>query len=129
MMTPARSHTPSQQGRDSEFASGDGSLIFLSRPRRINQASLLDFMMTLMQRCMDTVMPVPENQDRPTVERQVFNKSPSMSRTADSQVPAGRSRTPVRRCRDFHESRSSTHSRLPVRRSSSSESPPRDGVP
>ena len=112
--TPARSQTPSQQGRDSEFASEDGSLIFPSLPRRINQASLLDFMsmMTLMQRCMDTVMPGPENQDRPTVERRVVDKSTSTSRTAESQAPARRSRTPVRRCRD---SRSSTHSRSLIR--------------
>ena len=35
----------------------DGSLIFPSFPRQINQASLLDFMslMTLMQRRVDTV--------------------------------------------------------------------------
>ena len=48
--TPARSQTPSQQGRDSKFASEDGSSIFPSLPRQINQASLLDFMsmMTLM---------------------------------------------------------------------------------
>ena len=70
-------------------------------------------------------MPVPENQDRPTAERRVFDKSPSTSRTADSQAPAKRSWTPIR-CRDFDESRSSTCSRSPVRRSSSSQSP-RDG--
>ena len=86
-------------------------------------------MMTLMQRRMDTVMPVPDNQDRPPVEGRVVDRSPSTSRTRDSQAPARRSRTPVRRCRDIDESRSSLHSRSLVRRSSSSESLPRDGFP
>ena len=110
--TPARSQTPDQQGQDSVMMSEDGSVIFPSLPRRINQASLLDFMsmMTLMQRRMDTVMPVPDNQDRPTV---------MTYRTGNSQTPARRSRTPVRRCRDMDEPRSSTHSRSPVRFSSS----------
>ena len=114
--TPARSQTPDQQGQDSVMLSEDGSMFFPSVPRRINQTSLLAFMsmMTLMQRRMDTVMPVPDNQDRPTVET---------PRTRESQTMARRSRTPVRRCR------SSTRSRSPVRRSSSSESPPRDGSP
>ena len=64
--TPARSQTPEQQGHDSGMLSEDGSVIFTLLPRRINQASLLDFMsmMTLMHRRMDTVMPVPDNHDR-----------------------------------------------------------------
>ena len=130
VMTPTRSQTPVQQGRDPEFSSEDGSVIFPSLPRLINQTSLLDFlsMMTLMQRRMDTVMPAPENPDRPPVERRVVHRSPSSSRTGELQAPARRSRTPVRRCRDFDESRSSTCSRLPVRKSSS-KSPPRDGSP
>ena len=113
------------------MASEDGSVTFPSLPRRINQASLLDFMsmMTLMQRRMDTVMLVPDNQDRPPVQRRVIDRSPSTSRTRDSQTPARRSRTQVRRCRDVDESRSSMRSRSPVRRSSSSEPPPRDGSP
>ena len=55
----------------------DGSLFFPSLPRRINQASLLDFMfmMTLMQRRMDTVMPVPDTQNRTTVENRRFPDS------------------------------------------------------
>ena len=71
VMTPARSQTPAQQGRDHEPSSEDGSVIFLSLSKRINQTSLLDFMsmMTLMQRHMDTVMPAPENPDIPPVER------------------------------------------------------------
>ena len=54
--TPARAQTPDQTGQDSMMFE-DGSLIFPSFPRHINQASLLDFMslMTLMQRRMDTV--------------------------------------------------------------------------
>ena len=95
--TPARSQTPDQQGQDSTMISEDGSVIFPSLPRRINQANLLDFisMMTLMQRRMDTVMPVPDTQNRPTVET---------PRTRDSQTPPRRSRTPVRRHRGMDES-------------------------
>ena len=119
---PAGSQMPDQQGQVSVMLSEDVSVIFLTLPRWINQASLLDFMsmMTLMQRHMDTVMPVPHNQDRPTVET---------PRIRDSQTPTGRSKTPVRRCREMDESRSSTRSRSPVRRSSSLESSPRDGSP
>ena len=121
-MTPARSQTPAQQGQNSVMLSEYGSVIFPSLPRWINQASLLDFMsmMTLMQRGMDIVMPVPDNQDRPTVET---------SRTRDSQTLAKRSRTPVRRSKEMDESRSSTRSKSPVRRSSSAESSPGDGSP
>ena len=78
-------------------------------------------LMTLMQRRIDTVMPVLENQDRPPVERRVVDRSPLTSRTGESQAPAKRSRTPVRICRDFDESRCSTRSISPVRRFSSSE--------
>ena len=84
--TPAMSQTPDQQRHDSVMASEDGSVIFLSLPRQINQTSLLDFMsmMTLMQRRMDTVMPVPDSQDRPPVKSRVGDRSPSSSRTRDS---------------------------------------------
>ena len=98
---PAGSQMLDQQGQVSVMLSEDVSVIFSTLPRWINQASLLDFMsmMTLMQRHMDTVMPVPDNQDRPTIE------TPGIR---DSQTPTRRSKTPVRRCREMDESRSST---------------------
>ena len=85
-------------------------------------------MMTVMQRCMGIVTPGSENPDRPPVERRFIDMSPSTYKTGESQAPVRRARTPVRRCRDFDDTRSSTRSRF-VRRSSSSESPARDGSP
>ena len=85
--TPARSITPDRQ--DTTMVSEASSLLFPSLLRQINQTSLLDFMsmMTLMQRRMDSVIPVPDAQNRPTFET---------PRPGDSQIPPRRSRTPVR---------------------------------
>ena len=101
------------------------SLLLPSLPRQINQTSLLDFMsmMALMQCRMDTVMPVPDTQSRPVVDT---------PRSRDDQTPPRRSRTPVRLSKGMDEitsSTSSTRSRSPIRRSSSTESSPRDGSP
>ena len=101
VMTPARSITPDRQGQDTTMVSEASSFLFPSLLRQINQTSLLDFMsmMTLMQRNMDTVMPVSDTQTRSAVET---------PRAGDAQTPPRRSRTPVRHSRGMDESRSST---------------------
>ena len=121
VVTPAGSQTPAQQPQDQEPSSEEGCGIFPLLPRRINQANPLDFMsiMTVMQRHMDNVTSGPENPDRPPVERRFIDISLSTYRTGESQAPVRRSRAPVRRCKDFDDTRGSTRSRSPVRRSSS----------
>ena len=86
-------------------------------------------MMTMMQRRIEKTTPVPENPDRPPVERRFIDLSPSTYRDGESRAPVRISRILVRRCRDFDDTRSSTHSRSLLRRSSSSESPGRDVSP
>ena len=109
-------------GQDTSIVSDGSHLLFPSLPRNIIQANLLDFMsmMTLMQQRMHLGMPVPVTQSR------LVDQTPT---TRDDQTPPRRSRTPVRRSRGMDESRDSTGSRLPIRRSSSSESSPRDASP
>ena len=63
------------------------------------------------------------------MERRFIDMSPSTYRDGESQAPVRRSMTPVRWCWDFDDTRSSTHSRSPVRRSSPSESPARNVSP
>ena len=91
-----------------------------------------------MQRQMDPGMAVPYAQARPAAQSTVptptdDDTSPRRSKTPPRtpdrrpRTPVRRSRTPVRRAR-VDDTRESTCSRLPIRRSSS-ESPPRDASP
>ena len=79
-------------------------------------------------------MPVPDTQSRPAAQTPTSRDDqtpPRRSRTPvrRSRTPARRSRTPVRHSRGMNESRDSTRSRSPIRRSSSSETSPRDASP
>ena len=110
--------------------------MFLSLPRNINQATLVDFMSmwTLMQRRMDSGMAAPDLQSRPvdqTPSTRQDQTPPRRSRTPvrHSRTPDRRPRTPVRRTRGMDKSRDSTRSRSRIRRSSSSESCTRDASP
>ena len=110
--------------------------MFLSLPRNINQATLVDFMSmwTLMQRRMDSGMAAPDTQSRPvdqTPSTRQDQTPPRRSRTPvrHSRTPDRRPRTPVRRTRGMDKSRDSTLSRSRIRRSSSSESCTRDASP
>ena len=138
--TPA-GNTPAA-GQDSSMLSDVSSLLFPSLPRAINQTTLIDFMSmwTLMQRLMDPGMAVPFAQARPTAQSTVpmprdddtpLRRSKTPPRTPDRRprMPVRRSRTPVRRTRGLNDTRESTRSRSPIRRSSSSDSPPRDASP
>ena len=139
--TPA-GNTPAA-GQDSSMLSDVSSLLFPSLPRAINQTTLIDLMSmwTLMQRRMDPGMAVPYAQARPTAQSTVptprdddtpprRSKTPP-GRTPDRRprMPMRRSRTPVRWTRGLDNTRESTLSRSPIRRSSSSDSPPRDASP
>ena len=129
--TPAENATVDRQ--DASIVSDVSSLIFPSMPRRINQETLLDFMSmwTLMQRRMDGPT-APDAQSRPVVQTPTTTHDQSPTRRPEtpvrcSRTPDRRPRTPVRRARVLDETRDSTRSRSPVRRSSSSESCIRDG--
>ena len=122
----AGSHTPALQFPDQEPASADGSLIFPSLPRQINQAGLLDFMsmMALMQRCFGGGTTAPETAATPPLDfstvpaqRRLIVLSPSLCRDNDpTKSPVRSFRTPVRRCRDVDDSpRSTTRSSSPLR--------------
>ena len=87
-----------------------------------------------MQRRMDSGMAAPDTQSRPvdqTLMTRYDQTPPRRSRTPvrRSRTPVRRPRTPVRRSRGMDESRDSTRSRSPIRRSSSSESCTRDASP
>ena len=138
--TPA-GNTPTA-GQDSSMLSDVSSLLFPSLPRAINQTTLIDFMSmwTLMQHLMDPGMAVPYAQARPTAQSTVptprdddtpprRSKTPPRMPDRRPRTPVRRSRTPVRRTRGFDDTRESTPSRSPIRRSSSSDSPPRDASP
>ena len=138
--TPA-GNTPAA-GQDSSMLSDVSSLLFPSLPRAINQTTLIYFMSmwTLMQRRMDPGMAVPYAQARPTAQSTAptprdddtpLRRSKTPPRTPDRwpRMPVRRSRTPVRRTRGLNDTRESTRSRSPIRRSSSSDSPPRDASP
>ena len=109
--------------------------MFPSLPRNINQATLLDFMSmwTLMQRRMDGAT-APDAQSRTVVQTPTTTHDHSPPRRPEtpvrhSRTPDRRPRMLVRRARDMDESRDSTRSRSPIRRSSSSESCIRDTSP
>ena len=72
-----------------------------------------------------TTAPTPRDDDTPP------RRSKTPPRTPDKRprTPVRRSRTPVRRGRVMDDTRDSTRSRSLIRRSSSSESPPRDASP
>ena len=141
----ARSDGPAAQGtpagtapverKDTSIVSDVSSLIFPSMPRRINQETLLDFMSmwTLMQCRMDGGM-APDAQSRPVAQTPTTTRDHSPPRRSEtpirrSRIPDRPPRTPIRRARGMDESRDSTHSRSPIRRSSSSESCTRDTSP
>ena len=118
------------------------SLLFPSLPRAINQTTLIDFMSmwTLMQRRMYLGMAVPYAQARPAAQSTVptprdddtpprRSKTPPRAPDRQPTTPVRRSRTPVRRTRVMDDTRESTRSCSPIRKSSSSESPPRDASP
>ena len=122
--------------QDTSMVSDVSSLIFLSPPRRINQANLLNFMsmVTILQRRMDLGMPVPDTQSRPVDQTPTTRDDQTLPRGSKtpvehSRTPGRRSRTSVRRSRGMDESRDSTRSRSPIRRPSSSKSAPRDASP
>ena len=122
--------------QDTSMVSDVNSLLFPLLPRTINQANLLEFMsrMTLLQRRMDLGLPVPDTQSRPidqTPTTRDDQTPPRGSKTTVecSRTPVRRSRTPVRRSRGMDKSSDSIRSRSPIRRSSSSESCPRDASP
>ena len=138
--TPAGS-TPAA-AQDSSMLLDVSSLLFPSLPRAINQTTLIDFMSmwTLMQCRMDLGMAVPYAQARPASQTTAPTprdddtppkRSKTSPRTPDRRprTPVRRSRTPVRRARVMDDTRDFTRSRSPIRRSSSSESPPRDASP
>ena len=138
--TPA-GNTPAA-GQDSSMLSVVSSLLFPSLPRAINQTTLIDFMSmwTLMQRRMDPGMAVPYAQARPTAQSTIPTprdddtpprRSKTSPRTPDRQprMPVKRSRTPVRKTRGLDDTGESIRSRSPIRRSSLSDSPPRDASP
>ena len=135
--TPA-GNTPAA-GQDSSTLSDVSSLLFPSLPRAINQTTLIDFMSmwTLMQRRMDPAMAVIYAQARPAAQSTVptprdDDTPPRRSNTPPRKphrwprMPVRRSRTPVRKTRGLDDTRESTRSHSPIRRSSSSDSPPRD---
>ena len=112
--------------QDASIVSDVSSLIFPSMPRRINQEMLLDFMSMwpFMHRRMNEPT-APDAQSRPVVQTPTTTHDQSPPRRPEtpfrcSRTPDRRSRTPVRRARDLDETRDSTRSRSPVRRSSSS---------
>ena len=138
--TPA-GNTPAA-GQDSSMLSDVSSLLFPSLPRAINQTTWIDFMSmwTLMQRRMDPGMAVPYAQARPAAQSSVptprdddtpprMSKTPPRTPDRRPRTPVRRSRTPVRRARVMDDTREATRSRSPIRRLSSSESPPRDASP
>ena len=129
--TPAE-NTPAAV-QDASMVSDVSSLLSPSLPRNIDQANLVDFMSmwTLMQRRMDLGLPAPVTHSRPVNQTPMTRDDqtpPRRSRTPvrRSRTPDRRPRTPVRCARGIDESRDSTHSRSLIRRSSSSESAPRD---
>ena len=93
-----------------------------------------------MQRRMDPGTAVPDAQARPAAQSIAHmprdddtpprrSKTPTRTPERRSRTPVRRFRTPVRRARVMDNTRDSTRSRSPIRRSSSSESPPRDASP
>ena len=135
--TPA-GNTPAA-GQDSSMLSDVSSLLFPSLPRAIKQTTLIDFlsMWTLMQCQMEPGMAVPYAQARPAAQSTIpmprdddspprRSKTPPRTPDRPPRTLLRRSRTPVRRATGMDYSRESTRSRSPIRRSSSSESPPRD---
>ena len=82
---------------------------------------------------MDLGLPVPDTQSRPVDQTPMTRDqtTPGGSKTPveRARTPVRRSRTPVRHSRGMDESRDSTRTRSPIRRSSSSESAPRDASP
>ena len=137
----ARSDGSAAQGtpvarQDNSMVSDVSSLMFPSLPRSINQETLVDFMSmwTLMQGRMDSGMAAPDTQSKPVDQTPTTRHDqtrPRRSRTPvrPSRTPDRRPRPPVRHARGMDESRDSTHSRSPIRRSSSSESCTRDASP
>ena len=140
---PAGSDTPAHQSMDQGPATDvSSSLIFPSLPRHISQSRLLDFMsmMTLMQRHFGEGTPAvtPETTAGPATNSPIpmHRRSPARLPSPDTRdndttrSPVRSSRSPTRRYWDFEDSpRSATCSRLPLRTSSSSESPARDRSP
>ena len=122
--------------QDTSMVSDVSSLMFPSLPRNINQVTLVNFMSmwTLMQRRMDSGMAAPDTQSRPIDQTPSTRQDQTPPRRSGtpvrcSRTPDRRPRTPVRRARGMDESRDSTCSRSPIRRSSSSESCTRDASP
>ena len=90
-------------------------------------------MWTLMQRRMDGGM-APDAQSRPVAQTPTMTRDHSPPRRSEtpvrrSRTPDRRPRTPIRRARVMDESRDSTCSRSPIRRSSSLEACTRDTSP
>ena len=140
-------------GPDVSMSTGTSSPLFPSILRSINQATLVDFMSlwTLLQRRMgQSSVPVapaclPAQSSAPdTRHDSTPRRSATLARTPErrprtperflrtpqrsTRTPDRRVRTPFRRARSCSESRDSISS-SPVSRSSSVESPTRDGSP
>ena len=113
-------HDRNQQTRFIEPRGSGGTDRFRSYRQNPKRTDSVMQMWTLMQSRMDRGMPVPDTQSRPVVQ------TPT---PRDDQTPPRRSRTPVRWPRGMDECRSLTRSRSPIRRSSPSESSPRDASP
>ena len=129
------SYTPALQGTAWE----DGSLLFPSLARQINQAGVLDFssMMIIIQRrfrgtlAPETIATPPLDASTIPAQRRLIDLSPSPYRDNDTtKSPVRSSWTPVRRCRNLVDSpRINTRCGSQLWTSSSSESPARDGSP
>ena len=122
--------------QDNSMVSDVSSLMFPSLPGSVNQETFVDFMSmwTLMQGRMDSGMAAPDTQSKPVDQTPTTRHDQTPPRRSGipvrrSRTPDRRPRTPVRRARGMDESRNSTRSRSPIRRSSFSESCTRDASP